>query len=221
MPDKWDWTMHRIAWLDVETDGLVRPGSPFPLLLEVALVLTDADLRELGRYNAVIRHPEKVLRASNPHEIVVEMHEKSGLWEDLRGPGTVPVEEAEDAMLALLDEHCGEPGERQGPGGRDTRPVVWGGFSPSAIDRPVIRRYMPRFFKRIHHRNVDVSALKLAMKNWAGVEIPKEEACHRALPDTLESIKLAIYYRRFLNLAAADRVGAEVERVEVPVVLSA
>lgn len=207
MNPKWDWTVDRIAWLDAETDGLVRPGAPMPLLLEVAVVVTDAAMRELGRYEAVIRHPEEVLRALSPHQVVVDMHEKSGLWEDLFGSDTVPIEEAEREMVALLDLHCGDPG--QGDGEVDTRPVVWGGFSPAAVDRPVVGYYMPSYYSRIHHRSMDVSALKLAMKNWAGVDLPKEEVLHRAMLDTEESIRLAECYRRFL-LAATGMVAARV-----------
>jgi oligoribonuclease (3'-5' exoribonuclease) len=213
---KWDWTMSRVAWIDVETDGLVRPGKPMPLCLEVALILTDGDLRELGRYSAVIEHPAAVLDALNPHPVVAEMHGASGLWNALREPGVVAIADAEAAMIELLEKHCAEePGVRQGPGGVDTRPVVWGGFSPAAVDRPVLAAYMPTFYQRIHHRSVDVSALKLAMRNWAGIEIPKIEAIHRAVPDTEQSIGLAQAYRRFLNLSSADRIRTEVRSLEV------
>jgi oligoribonuclease (3'-5' exoribonuclease) len=195
-PSKWDWTLTRIAWIDVETDGLVRPGCRFPLCLEVALIVTDEHLRELGRYEAVISHPGEVLDALDPHPVVVEMHNKSGLWEALRDDRTASLEDAQAAMIELLNRTCGEPGES------DACPVVWGGFSPAAIDRPVLARYMPRYYRRIHHRSVDVSALKLAMQNWAGIEVPKVEAAHRAMTDTLESISVARVYRRFLAEAA-------------------
>lgn len=209
-PEKWDWTMTRIAWIDVETDGLVRPGCRFPLCLEVALVVTDGGLNELSRFEAVIAHPEEVLDALDPHPVVKEMHQKSGLWEALRGPDTMSLKQAEDAMVVMLDGHCGEPGERQGPDGVDTRPVVWGGFSPAAIDRPVLARYMPTFYKRIHHRSVDVSALKLAMLNWAGVRLPETKAVHRAMDDTLESISVARIYATFLDAACRTQALATI-----------
>jgi oligoribonuclease (3'-5' exoribonuclease) len=195
--------MTKVAWIDVETNDLVRPGKPMPLCLEVALILTDGDLRELGRYQAVIEHPDAVLDALDPHPVVLEMHEKSGLWNALRQPGVVSLEQAERSMIELLDEHASE------------WPVVWGGFSPAAVDRPVLGHYMPTFYRKLHHRSVDVSALKLAMKNWAGLDFPKVDAAHRAVPDTEESIGLAKVYRRFLNLAAADRIHTEVRSLEV------
>lgn len=206
---KWDWTMRLIAWLDAETSGLVRPDLPWPLLLEVALVVTDGDLRELGRYEAVIRHDEAALDALDPHPVVREMHEESGLWGALREPGTTPLDDAERAMIELVDA-CAEgldPGD--GKALVDTRPVVWGGFSPAAIDRPVIARYMPAYYQRIHHRSVDVSAIKLAMKNWGGVELPEADATHRALADTLDSIRLARSYRSLLQQAVLVPRGAE------------
>ncbi len=191
----WDWNMSRIAWIDVETDGLVRPGVPFPLLLEVALVLTDADLNQECSYTAVMRHSEAKLNALKPLPVVVEMHERNGLWDALRGADTVPLLDAEQAMIGLLgeDSEC---------------PIVWGGCSPAALDRQVISRYMPAFYTRIHHRSVDVSALQLAMKNWAGLDISRPSASqHRALPDTLESIELAVAYRQFLTHACLSAVG--------------
>ena len=128
------------------------------------------------------------------------MHEKSGLIAALGAAGTVPLEEAEKALLALLDRFDLGP----------EHPFVWGGFSPGAIDRPVVGCYMPTYYRRIHHRSLDMSAVKLALQNWLGVNAGKEldhDPAHRALADTLECVQAAREARRILE--DLRRIGAE------------
>lgn len=187
---KWDWAAFQIAWIDVETDGLATPEE-LPLLLEVAIVLTTVDLVELGRYSTLIHHSHDVLDALTPCSLVVEMHTKNGLWKDLRAGGGVSIAEAQRGLLQVLDEN------------RTSPHVAWGGCSPGVLDRPMLASLMPDYYKRIDHRSVDVSSLKLAMKNWAGIEAPEDDdAAHRALADTLSSIAMAKHYRGFLNTLA-------------------
>jgi len=190
-PPEWDWNFGLIAHLDVETDGLWLPGYPPPLMLEIALVLTRGDLRVLDRYEAVIRHPESVIRNLKPPAIVAEMHTKNGLWADLLHGETVKPADAERAMVDMIDYHR----PRSGRGA----PVVWAGFSPGSLDRPLVSLLMPSLYRRFHHRVLDVSSLKLAMLNFAGTPLPESEASHRAMGDVLEEIEVLRAYREQLG----------------------
>lgn len=196
MGARWGWAIDQLCWVDIESSGLVRPDLPLPVLFEVAAVLTDRGLRELGRFTAVIRHADEVLDRLQLAPNVQEMHEENGLIAALRGPEAVSIEAAERALIALLDG-CPTPG-----------PVIWGGFSPAAMDRPLLFHYMPRFYERLHYRTLDLSALKLAMRNWGGLETAESSTVHRALPDVLEAIKVANEYRCRLAVGESDEVLA-------------
>jgi len=209
MPAKWDWGVTRIAWLDAETTGVARPWAPPPLLLEVALVVTDGALQELGRYEAVIRHEQAVLDGLSMPPVVLDMHTKNGLLDALRGPDTVPMDEAEKAMIDLLDRF--DVGQ----------PIVWGGFSPSAVDRPVVGQCMPTYYGKIHYRSLDMSTIKLALKNWGGVDLEGAQldrpVGHRAMSDVLESVETAKIARRLFALTGAERIATVIETVEASV----
>lgn len=190
VPGKWDWTLGCLAHLDVETTGLVRPGQPLPLLLEVGVVLTDHDLKVLDCYEAVIRHdPEDLMRALEHNPVASEMHRSNGLWHALLEGPTIPLGEAEEGLLKVLHRNPDPQGY----------PVVWAGWSPAAIDRPLVSACMPRFYQRIHHRTLDLSSLKLALKNYAGVEHDSGNAVHRALPDAMAGVRRLRHYRSLLQ----------------------
>ena len=115
------------------------------------MIVTDRALNELGRYSAVVDYPDQeYLARATP--FVVDMHTKSGLWDELqRREGTLPLEEIERDLCQLV------PDTSVVDGALDTRPVIWAGFSPSALDRPAIRHYMPTFHGLLHYRTLDIS----------------------------------------------------------------
>jgi oligoribonuclease len=187
---RWDWSLGRLAFVDVETTGIWTRDDP-PLTLEVAMIVTDGELNELSRYSAVVDYRDlSYLTKASP--FVVDMHTKSGLWGDLRARlGTVPLEQIERDLCCLL-EATKEPG--------DQRPVVWAGFSPGALDRPMIRHYMPALHSLFHYRTLDVSTIKLYALNYFGVEIEQGDPAHRAEKDTEDTI------------AALGRITSLIER---------
>jgi oligoribonuclease (3'-5' exoribonuclease) len=94
-------------------------------------------------------------------------------------------------------------------GEMDTRPVVWGGFSPSALDRPLVRLFMPTFYNMIHYRTIDVSTTKLTALNFFGVKIEREAPRHRAEGDTEATLDT---FRRITSLIS-EKTG-RCEKVE-------
>ncbi len=188
---KWDWGFGLIAWLDVETTGLYRPGKPLPALLETALLITTPDLECVTWASSVIkREPEDFVEI---HPVAEAMHKKNGLIEECLGPLAVPVRTAELIMTTALDE-----AQRLHPELGD-RPVVWAGWSPSALDRPMIGHHMPEFYKRLHYRTWDLSAFKLGMINFTSLTFPEKDEIHRAHADNLEAVAEARRIAEFLQ----------------------
>jgi len=195
-----DWTPERIAWVDVESTGN-RPETD--LLLEVAVVVTSAGLRELGRESLVIDHAWEDVDAIEMVDVVREMHEKNGLFEEIREREyLVSMEEADHRMTTLLNSCCE---------GLEDQRIPLGGCS-TWIDRSLVRLHLPKFYSRLHHRGLDASSLKLAMVNWAGDRFHRKKYPHRALGDTLSAISLTRSIKR--RLFELKRLRVEVEELK-------
>ncbi len=152
-------------------------------LIEVAALVTDFDLNVLGEgVDIVIRPPQEALDQMG--DFVRDMHEKSGLLEELAAGVTLA--EAEERTLAYIREHC--------PDG--SRPPLAG--NTVATDRMFISRDMPALESFLHYRIVDVSSIKELSRRWfprAYFQAPAKQGNHRALADIQESIEELRYYR--------------------------
>lgn len=190
---------NRLVWIDLEMTGLDIHQHT---IVEIAAVITDADLNIIGEGIDLVVHAtdEELARMD---EYVTNMHNSSGLTEEIRR-STISLTEAEDAVLALIDAHC-DP----------EHPAPLAGNS-IATDRSFIRQYMPRLDQALHYRMIDVSSLKELSRRWAPrvyFNQPDKGMAHRALADILESIRELEYYR--LSLLETDRNSEEVEAAKV------
>lgn len=174
----------RLVWVDLEMTGL-DPARH--VIVEVAAVITDANLNIIGEgVDLVVHATEEQLAEMD--EYVTTMHANSGLDKEIR-ESTVTLQEAEDAVLALIAEHC-DP----------EHPAPLAGNS-IATDRTFIRAYMPRLDATLHYRMVDVSTIKELSRRWfprGYYHQPDKGMSHRALADIVESIRELDYYRRCL-----------------------
>ncbi len=176
---------NRLIWIDLEMTGL-RPDSD--RILEVALVVTDHELRTVAQAPVFVVHQEAaVLDAMDAWNQAT--HGKSGLIEKVRA-STASEAEVESQALAFLREHV---------------PPKVSPMCGNTIcqDRRFLARFMPTLEDHFHYRNLDVSTLKELARRWRPdlmKGIPKEGK-HEALADILESIEELRYYRRhFLNV---------------------
>lgn len=172
----------RLVWIDLEMTGLELDRH---VIVEVAALITDADLNIIGEGVDLVVHatPEQLAEMD---DFVTTMHTSSGLLEEIKA-STVSLQEAEDAVLALIAQHC-DP----------EHPAPLAGNSV-ATDRSFIRAQMPRLDKALHYRMVDVSSLKELSRRWAPrvyFNQPDKGMAHRALADIVESIRELDYYRR-------------------------
>lgn len=196
----------RIVWIDLEMTGLDIHKHT---IVEVAALITDADLNVLGEgVDVVVHASEEELGRMN--EFVTNMHESSGLLAEIR-ESTVILKEAEDAVLELIAKHCDSE-----------HPAPLAGNS-IGTDRGFIREYMPRLDEALHYRMIDVSTVKELARRWAPrvyYHQPEKNMSHRALTDIVESIRELDFYRRVLfvanprNQACESAQAAAIERYQ-------
>jgi oligoribonuclease len=176
-----------LVWVDMEMTGL-RPE--IDRIIEVAVIVTDSDLRVIAESDAIAVHqPDVVLDGMDQWNR--STHGRSGLTERVRASAICEAQ-AEDRILAFL------------------KPLVPEGKSPMCgnsigQDRRFMARYMPRLEAYFHYRNLDVSTLKELCKRWqpAVAKGFDKRSAHTALADIRESIDELRYYREHFIRPAA------------------
>lgn len=178
------------------------------VLVEIAVLVTDADLNIIGEGVDVVVHADPVHLASM-NEFVTQMHTTSGLMNEI--PSGIAISDAEDLILTYL----------QASG-------VVSGKSPLAgnsvsVDRNFIARDMPRLNEFLHYRTIDVSSIKELARRWHPriyFNAPAKSGNHRALGDIKDSINELKYYRQTIFVPSPgpeSRVLREVAQKYGPV----
>ena len=169
-----------LVWIDMEMSGLVPDRDR---ILEVAMVVTDADLNTIAEAPVYVVHqPDEVLDAMDSWN--KSTHGRSGLIDKVRASDLTEAE-VERRLLEFL------------------KPIVPERVAPLAgntvhQDRRFMVRYMPSFDQYLHYRIVDVSTLKELAKRWNPEVVGSfaKEGKHEALADVYESIDELRHYRR-------------------------
>lgn len=171
----------RIVWIDCEMTGLDFVND---LLVEVACVITDAELNEIGPgFEVVIHAPQDKLAGMDP--IVVSMHTESGLLPLI--PNGVTLSHAQESLFDYITAHVPEANKA---------PL---GGSSVHVDRIFLERDMPQVNSYLHYRIVDVSSIKELVRRWyprVYFGSPAKTGNHRALGDIRDSIAELKYYRQ-------------------------
>jgi oligoribonuclease len=186
----------RLVWIDCEMTGLDL-GSD--LLVEVAALVTDAELNVLGEGVDIVIGATAEQLERMP-EVVREMHGGSGLTDAVLA-STVTVAEAEQQVLAFLRTLV-EPGKA---------PLCGNSIG---TDRGFLARDMPELDAFLHYRMIDVSSVKELARRWyprAWFNAPKKAGGHRALADILESVKELRYYRSTVFVPAPGPTAEEAQ----------
>lgn len=168
----------RWVWLDLEMTGLDETSC---VILQVAMVITDPNLRVLAEIDLPIWQPESALSSMIP--IVRSMHTKNNLLDRVR-TSEFSLQQAEFELMNILTQHVAYK-----------RGVLAG--NSIYVDRRFIERYMPVFEGYLHYQQIDVSSLKLLAQGWYGSrgKPPKKPSSHTALEDIKESIEELSFYR--------------------------
>ena len=169
-------------WIDCEMTGLdLRTDR----LIEIAALVTDADLNVLGEGVDVVIHTDDAA-LDNMVEVVARMHSSSGLIEEVRA-STIDLADAETMVLDYIRSHVKAA---------KTAPLAGNSI---ATDRGFIARDMPALDDYLHYRMIDVSSIKELCRRWYPriyYGQPDKGLAHRALADIQESIRELRYYRR-------------------------
>jgi oligoribonuclease len=164
----------KLLWVDLEMTGL-DPDKH--VILEVAAEVTDFTFKTLASYEALIKHPEKVL--SDMNEWAAAQHAASGLTERIRTSGRAEDDVKHELIGFVKAQFGGEP-------------AILAGNSIHN-DRIFIKRWWPEVDELLHYRMLDVSALKVLMQGKYGIQFEKKDT-HRAFDDIQTSIAELQYY---------------------------
>ena len=176
----------QMVWIDCEMTGL---NLKTDALIEVAVLVTDANLNVLGDGVDVIIAPSQEA-LDQMSEVVTTMHTSSGLLAELSSGITMA--EAEEQVLAYVKKYVPEP---------DKAPLAGNSVG---MDRAFLARDMPTLESYLHYRNVDVSTIKELTRRWypkAFFAAPDKHGNHRALGDIKDSITELRYYREAVFVA--------------------
>ncbi|WP_433662750.1 oligoribonuclease [Nocardia sp. CA-128927] len=188
-----------VVWMDCEMTGLRLDSDK---LIEVAVLVTDSDLNIMGEGVDVVIHADDAALAAMP-QVVVEMHARSGLTEEVRR-STVTMAEAEQQVLDYIKQYVPTAG---------TVPLAGNSI---ATDRGFIARDMPALDAHLHYRMIDVSSIKELCRRWYPriyFGQPEKGLSHRALADIQESIRELEYYRRTAFVAPPGPSTSEIAAV--------
>jgi len=193
----------RLVWIDCEMTGLDLTKDA---LIEIAALVTDADLNVLGEGLDLVIHADEDKLAGMP-DVVRDMHARSGLTDEVRR-STTTLQEAEQRVLDYIRTHVPDP---------RTAPLAGNSI---ATDRGFIVRDMPALDAHLHYRMVDVSSVKELVRRWyprVYYAKPEKGLAHRALADIRESISELDYYRRtaFVPLPGPSSDEARAAATEV------
>ena len=169
-------------WIDCEMTGLDLASDR---LIEIAALVTDAELNILGEGVDVVIHTDDEA-LDGMVEVVATMHSRSGLVDEVRA-STVDIPTAQDMVLEYIRAHVPAP---------KTAPLAGNSI---ATDRGFIARDMPELDEFLHYRMIDVSSIKELCRRWYPriyYGQPEKGLAHRALADITESIRELRYYRR-------------------------
>jgi oligoribonuclease len=170
-----------LVWIDLEMTGL---DPAVDVILQAALVITDAALEPLDEVAVDVGQPEEALALMSP--FVHEMHTRTGLVDRVRR-SNVDVATAERRLLDCIAAWCPAPATLCGNS-------IWN-------DRRFIARHMPALDRYLHYRVVDVSSVKVLAERWYGraaVFVKPTAGAHDATVDVKLSVAELRHYRETL-----------------------
>ena len=167
-----------LAWLDLEMTGLDAQND---VILQAALIVTDAQLNVLEEFVCDIWQPDELLARMVP--FVKDMHETTGLTERVR-KSRIDLMVAERKLLERVAGWCAYPA------------VLCG--NTIGQDKRFVDRWMPGLSGYLSYRTIDVTSIKLLARTWYGEAAEYDKPVkgeHDALVDIKNSIAELSHYR--------------------------
>ncbi|RMY65974.1 hypothetical protein D0863_08752 [Hortaea werneckii] len=178
-----------LVWIDCEMTGLDLSKDT---IMSLACFITDAQLNLLDEtgYECILQHSQGQLDAMG--EWCQNHHGASGLTQACLN-STTTAETAATELLEYIQKFI--PDRKQG---------LLAGNTVHADKAFLVQEPWRKVIRHLHHRILDVSAIKEAARRWAPEDAlkksPQKKGKHEAKADILESIEEARYYRRVFFL---------------------
>ena len=169
-----------LVWVDMEMTGL-EPDTD--KVLEIAIIITDKDLRVLAEGPVIAVHQsDEVLAAMD--DWCTRTHTNSGLVARVRA-SQYDESAAAAECLAFLQQWVPER----------SSPMCGNSIGQ---DRRFMVRYLPDLERYFHYRNIDVSTIKELVRRWKPEVLDnfQKKGTHQALDDIRESIAELQFYRK-------------------------
>ena len=182
-----------LVWIDCEMTGL---DTGKDTIMSLACFVTDHNLNLLDEtgYEAVIEHSKEQMDAMG--EWCRDHHGASGLTQACLDSSTI-AETAAEELLTYIQKYAPE-----------RRRALLAGNTVHADQRFLRLEPWTKVVRYLHHRILDVSAIKEAAKRWAPLEVlkksPQKAGKHEAKADILESIEEARYYKKMFFEKSED-----------------
>ncbi len=177
----------KILWIDMEMTGLDPDRD---LILELAAIVTDWQLKELATIELVMKQAESDLQqaiAANSFWLTQPGTRDQLLTQNQHG--LEPVD-----FVRQLETFIKQQFELDAPASN----IVLGGNTIRA-DRAFIDQQLPEISHYLHYRMLDVSAWKVYFEAALGKAYPKPEN-HRALEDIRGSIAELKYFLQYVGV---------------------
>ena len=178
---------HPLVWIDCEMTGLNLESDT---IMSLACFITDHDLNLFDDegYEATIQHTQPQMDAMG--EWCTQHHGSSGLTAAcLNHEESKPAARVATELLAYVKKYAPE-----------RRRALLAGNTVHADKAFLAKDPFNDVIRHLHHRLLDVSAIKEAARRWAPDDVlrasPRKAGKHEARADILESIEEAKYYRR-------------------------
>lgn len=191
-----------LVWLDLETTALADGNDYSGVeILEVAVIVTDFDLKPFFGYQGVVRMNDKIKASLKNNPYVVKMHLENGLLKASK-ESTDTLAEIESEIVGMLkSKTTQEKGE-----------FMLAGSGVAAYDFNLIKERMPELASWLVYYSLDIGVVRRASRILSGgaeivgqVPTSGDEAAHRALDDVKYYIKEArLYQKLFHEIAAAQ-----------------
>lgn len=166
-----------LLWMDLEMTGLDPQKDR---ILEVAVIATDWDFKEIATYEAVVKVGPNLMKRRMVGEFWEKFPEVRTELQAQNAHGK-NARTVENELLAFIGQHF------------DAEQRVLLAGNSIHQDRKFIDNEWPRLSEQLHYRMLDVSAWKLVFEHKYKKKFTKPEA-HRAMDDIRGSIEELEYY---------------------------